>query len=169
MHLEERTWYVGKIHRPQAEEMLKGKRDGTVLIPESSQRGCCACSVAVDGDTKHHVTYRTATGLGSVEPYDLYGSLEELVLHDQHTSLLQHNDALTVTLAYLVRDLPPPPPPHRLIQSRTPSFCLSVSLLCESFSVSISHLLSLSLFLSLFLSPFLSSLSPLVSVPLSLC
>ncbi|XP_030873011.1 phosphatidylinositol 3-kinase regulatory subunit beta [Leptonychotes weddellii] len=91
-HHEERTWYVGKINRTQAEEMLSGKRDGTFLIRESSQRGCYACSVVVDGDTKHCVIYRTATGFGFAEPYNLYGSLKELVLHYQHASLVQHND-----------------------------------------------------------------------------
>ncbi|XP_066205957.1 phosphatidylinositol 3-kinase regulatory subunit beta isoform X3 [Saccopteryx leptura] len=110
-HHEERTWYVGKINRTQAEEMLSGKRDGTFLIRESSQRGCYACSVVVDGDTKHCVIYRTATGLGFAEPYNLYGSLKELVLHYQHTSLVQHNDALTVTLAHPVRAPGTGPPP----------------------------------------------------------
>lgn len=110
-HHEERTWYVGKINRTQAEEMLSGKRDGTFLIRESSQRGCYACSVVVDGDTKHCVIYRTATGFGFAEPYNLYGSLKELVLHYQHASLVQHNDALTVTLAHPVRAPGPGPPP----------------------------------------------------------
>ncbi|EHB04147.1 Phosphatidylinositol 3-kinase regulatory subunit beta [Heterocephalus glaber] len=113
-HHEERTWYVGKINRTQAEGMLSGKRDGTFLIRESSQRGCYACSVVVDGDTKHCVIYRTATGFGFAEPYNLYGSLKELVLHYQHASLVQHNDALTVTLAHPVRAPGPgPPPPGR--------------------------------------------------------
>ncbi|XP_069864326.1 phosphatidylinositol 3-kinase regulatory subunit beta isoform X2 [Dipodomys merriami] len=114
-HHEERTWYVGSINRTQAEEMLSGKRDGTFLIRESSQRGCYACSVVVDGDTKHCVIYRTATGFGFAEPYNLYASLKELVLHYQHASLVQHNDALPVTLAHPVRAPgpgPPPPPPH---------------------------------------------------------
>lgn len=110
-HHEERTWYVGKINRTQAEEMLSGKRHGTFLIRESSQRGCYACSVVVDGDTKHCVIYRTATGLGFAEPYNLYASLKELVLHYQHASLVQHNDALTVTLAHPVRAPGPGPPP----------------------------------------------------------
>ncbi|XP_076978265.1 phosphatidylinositol 3-kinase regulatory subunit beta [Tamandua tetradactyla] len=110
-HHEERTWYVGKINRTQAEEMLSGKRDGTFLIRESSQRGCYACSVVVDGDTKHCVIYRTATGFGFAEPYNLYGSLKELVLHYQHASLVQHNDALAVTLAHPVRAPGPGPPP----------------------------------------------------------
>uniref|UniRef100_A0A8C0WS72 Phosphatidylinositol 3-kinase regulatory subunit beta n=1 Tax=Castor canadensis TaxID=51338 RepID=A0A8C0WS72_CASCN len=110
-HHEERTWYVGKINRTQAEEMLSGRRDGTFLIRESSQRGCYACSVVVDGDTKHCVIYRTATGFGFAEPYNLYGSLKELVLHYQHASLMQHNDALAVTLAHPVRAPGPGPPP----------------------------------------------------------
>lgn len=60
----------------------------------------------VDGDTKHCVIYKTATGYGFAEPYNLYASLKELVLHYQHTSLVQHNDALNVTLMYPV--LAPP-------------------------------------------------------------
>ncbi|XP_048198529.1 phosphatidylinositol 3-kinase regulatory subunit beta [Perognathus longimembris pacificus] len=111
-HHEERTWYVGSINRTQAEEMLSGQRDGTFLIRESSQRGCYACSVVVDGDTKHCVIYRTATGFGFAEPYNLYASLKELVLHYQHASLVQHNDALAVTLAHPVRAPGPGPPPH---------------------------------------------------------
>lgn len=107
-HHEERTWYVGKINRTQAEEMLAGKRDGTFLIRESSQRGCYACSVVVDGDTKHCVIYKTVTGYGFAEPYNLYASLKELVLHYKHTSLVQHNDSLNVTLAHpILSQLPP--------------------------------------------------------------
>uniref|UniRef100_A0A8C3RSR7 Phosphatidylinositol 3-kinase regulatory subunit beta n=2 Tax=Chelydra serpentina TaxID=8475 RepID=A0A8C3RSR7_CHESE len=106
-HHEERTWYVGKINRVQAEEMLGGKRDGTFLIRESSQKGCYACSVVVDGDTKHCVIYKTVTGYGFAEPYNLYASLKDLVLHYKHMSLVQHNDSLNVTLAYPVLSQPP--------------------------------------------------------------
>lgn len=105
-HHEDRTWYMGKMKREQAKEMLTGKPDGTFLIRESRQKGCYACSVMVDGDTKHCVIYKTATGYGFAEPYNLYASLKELVLHYQHTSLVQHNDALNVTLMYPV--LAPP-------------------------------------------------------------
>ncbi|KAM8940371.1 phosphatidylinositol 3-kinase regulatory subunit beta [Pelodytes ibericus] len=105
-HHEERTWYMGKMKREQAEEMLGGKADGTFLIRESRQKGCYACSVVVDGDTKHCVIFKTATGYGFAEPYYLYASLKELVLHYQHTSLVQHNDALNVTLSYPVLSHP---------------------------------------------------------------
>ncbi|XP_041695723.1 phosphatidylinositol 3-kinase regulatory subunit gamma-like [Coregonus clupeaformis] len=99
-HHDERTWYVGDIKRGQAEELLRGKGDGTFLIRDSqSQKGSYACSVVVDGDIKHCVIFKTSTGYGFAEPYNLYSSLRELVLHHRHTSLVQHNDSLNVTLA----------------------------------------------------------------------
>uniref|UniRef100_A0A8C5M0J1 Phosphoinositide-3-kinase regulatory subunit 2 n=1 Tax=Leptobrachium leishanense TaxID=445787 RepID=A0A8C5M0J1_9ANUR len=105
-HHEERTWYMGKMNREQAVEMLHKKADGTFLIRESHKKGCYACSVVVDGDVKHCMILKTSTGYGFAEPYYLYSSLKELVLHYQHTSLVQHNDALNVTLSYPVRAQP---------------------------------------------------------------
>ncbi|XP_040195823.1 phosphatidylinositol 3-kinase regulatory subunit alpha isoform X1 [Rana temporaria] len=98
-HHDERTWNVGNINRSQAENLLRGKRDGTFLVRESSKQGCFACSVVADGEVKHCVINKTLTGFGFAEPYNLYNSLKELVLHYQHTSLVQHNDSLNVTLA----------------------------------------------------------------------
>ncbi|KAM4548837.1 phosphatidylinositol 3-kinase regulatory subunit gamma-like isoform 2-T2 [Odontesthes bonariensis] len=101
IHQEERSWYVGGMRRKEAEELLRGRRDGTFLIRDSqTQRGSFACSVVVDGDVKHCVIYRTSTGYGFAEPYNLYSSLRELVLHYRHTSLIQHNQQLNVTLAW---------------------------------------------------------------------
>ena len=69
----------------------------------SSRRPVCSLPPCrVDGEVKHCVINKTATGYGFAEPYNLYGSLKELVLHYQHTSLVQHNDSLNVTLAYPV-------------------------------------------------------------------
>ncbi|XP_067370324.1 phosphatidylinositol 3-kinase regulatory subunit gamma-like isoform X3 [Channa argus] len=100
-HQDERSWYAGGMRRKEAEELLRGKRDGTFLIRDSqTQRGSFACSVVVDGDVKHCVIYRTSTGYGFAEPYNLYSSLRELVLHYRHTSLIQHNQQLNVTLAW---------------------------------------------------------------------
>ncbi|XP_051553124.1 phosphatidylinositol 3-kinase regulatory subunit gamma-like isoform X2 [Myxocyprinus asiaticus] len=102
-HHIECAWYISDIKRTQAEDLLRGKRDGTFLIRESqTQKGSFACSVVVDGEIKHCVIYKTATGFGFAEPYNLYGSLKDLVLHYKHTSLVQHNDSLNVTLAYPV-------------------------------------------------------------------
>lgn len=82
---------------------------GGTASPLSHSLSACR----VDGDTKHCVIYRTATGFGFAEPYNLYASLKELVLHYQHASLVQHNDALTVTLAHPVRAPGPGPPTAR--------------------------------------------------------
>lgn len=101
-HHDIRTWNVGSINRSQAENLLRGKTTGTFLVRESSKQGCYACSVVVDGEVKHCVINKTPTGYGFAEPYNLYSSLKELVLHYQHTSLVQHNDSLDVTLAYPV-------------------------------------------------------------------
>ncbi|XP_056599491.1 phosphatidylinositol 3-kinase regulatory subunit beta [Triplophysa dalaica] len=102
-HHDECTWYVGDIKRTYAEDLLRGKRDGTFLIRESqTQKGSFACSVVMDGEIKHCVIYKTVTGFGFAEPYNLYGSLKDLVLHYKHISLVQHNDSLNVTLTYPV-------------------------------------------------------------------
>uniref|UniRef100_A0A3B3WGW6 Phosphatidylinositol 3-kinase 85 kDa regulatory subunit alpha n=1 Tax=Poecilia mexicana TaxID=48701 RepID=A0A3B3WGW6_9TELE len=101
-HHDERLWRLGNMNRLQAEGLLRGKRDGTFLVRDSSKPGCYACSVVVDGEVKHCVINKTGTGFGFAEPYNLYGSLKELVLHYQHTSLVQHNDSLNVTLAFPV-------------------------------------------------------------------
>ncbi|XP_077306860.1 phosphatidylinositol 3-kinase regulatory subunit gamma [Lithobates pipiens] len=101
-HYDEKTWFVGDINRVEAEELLRGKGDGAFLIRESSKKGCYACSVVADGDVKHCVIYSTSRGYGFAEPYNLYSTLKELVLHYQHTSLVQHNDSLNVRLAYPV-------------------------------------------------------------------
>ncbi|XP_037326047.2 phosphatidylinositol 3-kinase regulatory subunit gamma-like isoform X1 [Pungitius pungitius] len=98
---DERRWYVGGMRRREAEELLRGRKDGTFLIRDSqTQRGSFACSVVVDGDVKHCVIHRTSTGYGFAEPFNQYPSLRELVLHYRHTSLIQHNQQLNVTLAW---------------------------------------------------------------------
>ncbi|XP_072294361.1 phosphatidylinositol 3-kinase regulatory subunit gamma-like [Eucyclogobius newberryi] len=98
---EESSWYVGGMRRKEAEELLRGKRDGTFLIRDSqSQKGSFACSVVADGDVKHCVIYQTSSGFGFAEPFNMYPTLKELVLHYRHTSLIQHNQQLNVTLAW---------------------------------------------------------------------
>ncbi|KAM6921664.1 phosphoinositide-3-kinase, regulatory subunit 3b (gamma) [Xenentodon cancila] len=101
-HYNEKNWFVGDLNRGQAEELLLGKPDGAFLIRESSKKGCFACSVVVDGEVKHCIIYSTPQGFGFAEPYNLYSSLKELVLHYQQTSLVQHNDVLNICLAHPV-------------------------------------------------------------------
>ncbi|XP_071202421.1 phosphatidylinositol 3-kinase regulatory subunit gamma-like isoform X1 [Salvelinus alpinus] len=101
-HYDEKTWFVGDLNRTQSEDLLLGKPDGAFLIRESSKKGCYACSVVVEGEVKHCVIFSTPKGYGFAEPYNLYSSLKDLVLHYHQTSLVQHNDSLNVRLAYPV-------------------------------------------------------------------
>ncbi|XP_061593294.1 phosphoinositide-3-kinase, regulatory subunit 3b (gamma) [Cololabis saira] len=113
-HHDEKSWFVGDLNRVQAEELLVGKPDGAFLIRESSKKGCYACSVVVEGEVKHCVIFSSPRGYGFAEPFNLYGSLRELVLHYRQTSLLQHNDALNVRLAHPVHaPVHAPAPPRR--------------------------------------------------------
>ncbi|XP_032822055.2 phosphatidylinositol 3-kinase regulatory subunit gamma-like isoform X1 [Petromyzon marinus] len=105
-HQDEKSWYVPDINREKAEDMLRDRANGTFLIRKSSKHGFYACSVVVDGEVKHCMIFSTSTGYGFAEPYNLYGSLRELVLHYQQTSLVQHNDSLNVTLAHPVHSQP---------------------------------------------------------------
>jgi len=61
-----------------------------------------------DGEVKHCVIYSTPRGYGFAEPYNLYSTLKDLVLHYQQASLVQHNDSLNVRLAYPVYAQMPP-------------------------------------------------------------
>ncbi|KAM9528711.1 phosphatidylinositol 3-kinase regulatory subunit gamma isoform 1-T1 [Salvelinus alpinus] len=101
-HYDEKSWFVGDLNRTQSEDLLLDKPDGAFLIRESSKKGCYACSVVVEGEVKHCVIYSTQRGYGFAEPYNLYSSLKDLVLHYHQTSLVQHNDSLNVRLAYPV-------------------------------------------------------------------
>lgn len=57
-HHDEKTWNVGSSNRNKAENLLRGKRDGTFLVRESSKQGCYACSVVyVSPQTISHVQH----------------------------------------------------------------------------------------------------------------
>lgn len=73
---------------------------GHVTLPQLTLLRLCVPSV--HGEVKHCVVVSTPRGFGFAEPFDLYGSLKELVLHYQRASLGQHNHALNVRLAYPV-------------------------------------------------------------------
>lgn len=100
-HLDESTWLLQSCSRAEAERLLTGKRDGTFLI-RPSRTGQSALSIVCNGVVNHCIVYRTPKGFGFAEPYNIYSSLKDLVLHYSQTSLEEHNDSLTTTLAYPV-------------------------------------------------------------------
>jgi phosphoinositide-3-kinase regulatory subunit len=55
----------------------------------------CRCN----GTVNHCIINETDRGYGFAEPYNIYSSLKELVLHYAQNSLEEHNDSLRTTLA----------------------------------------------------------------------
>ncbi|XP_022236096.1 phosphatidylinositol 3-kinase regulatory subunit alpha-like isoform X2 [Limulus polyphemus] len=100
-HHDESTWFISECSRPQAENLLSGKSNGTFLV-RNSRTGQYALSIVADGKIGHCLIYKTPKGYGFAEPYNIHPTLKSLVLHYAQTSLEEHNDTLQTTLAYPV-------------------------------------------------------------------
>lgn len=98
-HNDEKTWLLLNYSRAEAEQLLAGKPDGTFLVRTSSTQQY-ALSIACNGTTNHCIIFQTRRGLGFAEPYNIYPTLKDLVLHYATNSLEIHNDSLNTTLAY---------------------------------------------------------------------
>lgn len=99
-HNDERTWLMPHCSRDDAERLLEGKPDGTFLIRKSRQQDKYALSVVCNGGTNHCIINETNKKLGFTEPYNIYNSLKDLVLHYATNSLEIHNDLLNTVLKY---------------------------------------------------------------------
>lgn len=55
-----------------------------------------------NNEVQHCLIHKSDGGYGFAEPYLIYGSLKELVLHYSRNSLLIHNDLLNTALTYPV-------------------------------------------------------------------
>uniref|UniRef100_T1J1N3 Phosphatidylinositol 3-kinase regulatory subunit alpha n=1 Tax=Strigamia maritima TaxID=126957 RepID=T1J1N3_STRMM len=102
-HNDELLWLLPRCSRSEAEKLLQGKADGTFLIRQSSKPGQFALSIVAGGEVGHCIIYQTKRGFGFAEPFNIYPSLKNLVLHYAQTSLYEHNDSLQTTLAYPVK------------------------------------------------------------------
>ncbi|XP_019865910.2 phosphatidylinositol 3-kinase regulatory subunit alpha isoform X2 [Aethina tumida] len=99
-HNDEKTWLIRDCSRESAEKMLDKKPDGTFLIRYSSRLNKYALSIACNGNTNHCIIDQSNRGYGFTEPYNIYPSLKDLVLHYATNSLEIHNDSLNTVLRY---------------------------------------------------------------------
>ncbi|XP_045768558.1 phosphatidylinositol 3-kinase regulatory subunit gamma [Maniola jurtina] len=100
-HREMKTWMVEDCSRTRAEELLEGKPQGTFLIRPNST-GQRALSICCNNIVYHCIIFKTDRGYGFAEPYNIYKTLNELVLHYAVNSLEEHNEQLRTTLKYPV-------------------------------------------------------------------
>lgn len=96
-HQDPNTWFMPQVDRIQAEALLSDKPHGTFLI-RRSRDGRYALSIMCNGAVGHCHIEHTERGFGFAEPYNIYASLKELVLHYAMNSLEEHNDVLKTTL-----------------------------------------------------------------------
>ncbi|XP_053612502.1 phosphatidylinositol 3-kinase regulatory subunit gamma [Plodia interpunctella] len=97
-HREPISWKVD-CTRDMAERLLAGKPQGTFLIRPNST-GQLALSISCNNTIYHCIIFRTERGYGFAEPYNIYRTLNELVLHYAVNSLEEHNDHLKTKLKY---------------------------------------------------------------------
>ncbi|KAG6464426.1 phosphatidylinositol 3-kinase regulatory subunit gamma [Manduca sexta] len=97
-HREMITWKVN-CTREKAEQLLAGKPQGTFLIRPNST-GQLALSICCNNMVYHCIIFKTERGYGFAEPYNVYETLNELVLHYAVNSLEEHNDQLRTELKY---------------------------------------------------------------------
>lgn len=98
-HEDENTWLKIAYNRQQAEQELAGRPTGTFLI-RGRVGGQFALSITCNDTVNHCIIHQTERGYGFAEPYNIYGSLKQLVLHYANNSLEEHNDTLQTTLKY---------------------------------------------------------------------
>ena len=83
-HNDQNTWYMPREDRKSADNLLKNKPHGTFLIRISSD-GQLALSIMCNGTVEHCKIEKTDRGYGFADPYNIYPSLLDLVLHySQH-------------------------------------------------------------------------------------
>lgn len=98
----EKKWFFKKFTRENAERALKDAPTGTFLI-RSAKAGGYALSIAANDTVYHCVIYESEKGtFGLAEPYNIFKTLKELVIHYSTNSLEEHNETLQTTLLHPV-------------------------------------------------------------------
>jgi hypothetical protein len=87
------------VNRLGAENLLRGQLHGTFLVRRSSD-GRYALSIVCNSTVGHCHIHQTDRGFGFAEPYNIYPTLRELVVHYAQNSLEEHNDQLKTRLAH---------------------------------------------------------------------
>lgn len=98
----ESLWRFDACSREDAVKLLQNRPDGTFLI-RMSQNGGYALSITCNHEVQHCRIFQGDDGYGFAEPYLLYPTLVDLVVHYSENSLVMHNDLLSTTLRYPAR------------------------------------------------------------------
>ncbi|ESP01236.1 hypothetical protein LOTGIDRAFT_230612 [Lottia gigantea] len=98
--LNESYWLVN-CEREKAEEMLLNRADGTFLIRPKPD--CHVLSIVYHNSVGHCKIYCKDSVYGFADPYFIFATLKDLVVHYHKTSLAEHNNDLDVSLKVPVK------------------------------------------------------------------
>ncbi|XP_064099652.1 phosphatidylinositol 3-kinase regulatory subunit alpha-like isoform X3 [Macrobrachium nipponense] len=98
----ESLWRFDTYSRDDAVNQLQNKPDGTFLV-RMSQNGGFALSITCNREVQHCRIFKGEHGYGFAEPFLIYPTLKDLVLHYAENSLFMHNDLLSTTLKFPAR------------------------------------------------------------------
>jgi len=102
-HYNETFWLLN-CQRTQAEQLLTSRPDGTFLIrPKAEEGNVHVLSIMCRGSVFHCRILHSETGYGFAEPFNIFLTLKELVLHYHFTSLSEHNNDLDICLLHPVQ------------------------------------------------------------------
>lgn len=115
--LDDSKWFLNCV-RDLAESMLQNRPDGTFLIRPKPEEGNHVLSIVCRGTVGHCKILHRDTGYGFADPYFIFPTLKDLVIHYHRTSLAEHNNDLDVRLLYPVRAPGIAPQPHNDVYLR---------------------------------------------------
>lgn len=107
--LEKQVWFAGGMSRQEAEEIMKGRENGTFLVRVSASRGGFALSVIYLGpnlENRHIKIHRSSDGRYGFTEEGQFDTVVELIKHFQTNSLQQYNAELETKLIYPFREAP---------------------------------------------------------------
>lgn len=99
-HYDSSNWLMPDCDRQRAVELLRNKPDGTFLIRKSNNGQYALSIVHSTGLIGHCLIHQGEEGYGFAHPFNIYQTLDNLVLHYAVNSLEEHNEGLRTPLLY---------------------------------------------------------------------
>ncbi|XP_066158079.1 phosphatidylinositol 3-kinase regulatory subunit alpha isoform X2 [Euwallacea fornicatus] len=100
VHNDPSTWLMPDLSQEDSARLLDSKPSGTFLIRKSKNNNNYVLVIVCNKTLFKCIIYETNEGFGFAEPYNIYPTLKDLVLHYATNSLEIHNEVLKTVLKY---------------------------------------------------------------------
>ncbi|XP_066258839.1 phosphatidylinositol 3-kinase regulatory subunit alpha isoform X2 [Euwallacea similis] len=100
VHNDQSTWLMPDLSQEDSARLLDSKPSGTFLIRKSKNNNNYVLVIVCNKTLFKCIIYETNEGFGFAEPYNIYPTLKDLVLHYATNSLEIHNEVLKTVLKH---------------------------------------------------------------------